>query len=1008
MASQFKLSRIGQSKSISRMVPGLLASVVVLVLMQMNVWAGIERQINTQMMLWRGQLDWDSRIVMISIDDPTLEAYGAFPITRNAYADLLWLMKKEDASVVAFNVSFSDASALNRTFRGQAVNPASRSAENANLASAIQAHGRVVLGQSWDENGNPEIPVPVLANTALAIGHLQLAGARVDGQARRVYVTYEGMPALGVATTQAYSLNQVPLSVPSEQNYLTINWPASGRNLTTLSLVDVLRGNFPAGFFKSKIVIVSYGASVGPVEIETPFDQRSPASFADSQIANGPSVVEPRSYQKGRVQSGYLHAAVIHNLLQQSWLRQVPEQLLAVCVLLAGPGFSGLLYRRRTSMRLLLCFGLFFGWLLLGMLALYVNYLLPMAVPLATLTLVGVVVSVLGRLESNALLQVRSAFLNTMSHEIRTPLNAIVNLSEMLQETQLDSRQREFAETLNTSSHTLLALINDVLDFSKIESGRLMIDECPVRLSEMVERSLEMLAPRAADKGLELGYSMTPSTPAVIVSDPVRLQQILLNLLSNAVKFTDVGEISVQVQAMPIATSRGLFPWQQLSSMRQRASQLKRVAPYWRGDTLPRQRPTQTERLSEKAGLYEIRFAVHDTGIGIPPERMSQLFKPFSQVSAATTRKYGGTGLGLSISKRLSERLGGNLWVRSYPGEGSTFYFTVQTTVAEVNPQPPSYLKCLSGTRLLLIDRNITRRNHFTWQLQPLGISLAQATSLSEALSFMQSDPTFDGIVLDEAVAKTQEGCAIAIQTLRRTARNEQLPVILLSTLQTAQHQAPVPDLLVKKTVTLWKPVKQAALYHALQSISPTPFATLSLPASSLSAPSLSTPSLPTSSSSLSMPSLLAELADEPAGLPSQPPRAEATNGQDRCAKLKILIAEDNRINQKVAMRLLERLGYGADIADTGLAVLEALERQCYDVILMDMRMPELDGLETTRTIRQMAQHANIWIIAMTANATARDQQMCFAAGMNDYLSKPINRGALELALLRCPVASAG
>ena len=1066
MITSFKFSRIRQLKGFGRMVPGLIASLAVMALMQTNTWLGIERQISTQMTLWRGAVPWDPRIVMISVDDKTLKEYGPFPITRNAYADLLQVLTQEGTSAVAFNVSFSDQSTLNSTFKGEAVDPASRSAENTNLARAIQNHGRVVLGQAWNEEGRAEVPVPVLANPAVAIGHLQLAGSDADGLTRRVEITHEGMPALGIAAIQAYTLNRKPLRSPSDR-FLHINWPASGRDLATLSLVDVQRGQFPPNFFKDKIVIVSYGAYAGPVQIETPFDQLPP-TLAEAQTDES-EAPEPLIHQRGSVPSGYLHAAVIHNILQQNWLRQVPRELLLICVLLAGPAFSGLLYRRPTMIKLLICVLMFFGWLLACTLALYANIQLPVVVPLVTLTSVGAAVSVLGRLESNALLQVRSAFLNTMSHEIRTPLNAIVNLSEMLQETQLDDRQREFAETLSTSSHALLALINDVLDFSKIESGRLMIDECPVRLSETVERSLEMLAPRAAEKGLELVYSMTPATPDVVMSDPVRLQQILLNLLSNAVKFTEVGEISVQVQARALAKPRSLLPWHRMAPLKQSIAQAlsRKSAPFKSLSPRSNSRSyVKKERLrlasperglpsrglssrgssnsalsgqSARTRLYEIRFAVHDTGIGIPPERMSQLFKPFSQVSASTTRKYGGTGLGLSISKRLSERMGGDLWVRSYPGEGSTFYFTVQASLAEVE-EPPAYLNRplsnhlagLSDTRLLLIDRNITRSNQFTWQLQPLGISLAQAKSLSEALSFMQSDPMFDGIVLDESLTQSREECAIAIETLRRSARNEHLPVILLSALQTAKAAETVPDEL-SDTVTLWKPIKQAALYQSLRLIrsntrragtqttlpSATQPAALTTTVLRPDTPLLSaagnrthnqaaltttqgllTPSQPTQSAS-KLP------VTQPSNGASSAPQASANDSMtarhDRRACLNILIAEDNRTNQKVALRLLELLGYRADIADTGLDALAALKRQRYDVILMDMRMPELDGIETTRRIRQLPEQADVWIIAMTANAMARDRELCFAAGMDDYLSKPINRAALDRALLRCP-----
>lgn len=1004
MIAQFKLLRMRRLKGLGRMVPGLIASLVVVGLMQTNTLNNLERRISTEMLLQRGSRPWDNRIAMISVDDATLKRYGSYQIDRNAYARMLRVLTEEGASVVAFNISFSDESESNRISQnGETVSPSSRSAENANLASAIQNHGRVVLGQPWDENGVEERPVPVLDKPAIAVGHLQLASSDSDGLTRRVQISYKGMPALGVAATQAYTLNRIPLRIPSEQDYLTINWPASGRALATFSLLDVENGNFDRGFFKDKIVVVSYGGQIGPVQIETPFDQRPPLTYVKGQYveslsAGSPISIEPLPHQRGSVQSGYLHAAVVHNLLQQNWLRQVPEELLIVCILLAGPAFSGAIYRRSTMTRLMLCAGIFVGWIVVCMVALYLNYQLPVLVPLIALTLISAVVSILGRLESNALLQVRSAFLNTMSHEIRTPLNAIVNLSEMLQETPLDERQREFAETLNTSSHTLLALINDVLDFSKIESGRLMIDECPVQLRETVERSLEMLAPRAAEKDLELVYSIAPSTPEVIISDPVRLQQILLNLLSNAVKFTEVGEISVQVQAKVVTQSRSLFPHRSLSAIKPSAIKRKVSGA---GDRLFRASRLQTQPVLEPKSLaapstplYEIRFAVHDTGIGIAAEQMGQLFKPFSQVSAATTRKYGGTGLGLSISKRLSERMGGDLWVRSYPGEGSTFYFTVQAPIAAVDPQPLQGLSSdsltkLSGTRLLLIDRNTTRSHQFTWQLQPLGVRLAQATSLSEALSFMQNDPMFDGIVLDAAIAKTPNECAAAVQTLRRTARNERLPVVLLSPLQTTRSQTTVP--ILSDTAILWKPIKQAALYQALQSIYSAPLSLSSAPTpralrtNGLNGAELSVAPSPRSANGQALLKGTVSITD------------------DRRSHVKILVAEDNKTNQKVALRLLELLGYRADVVDTGTAVLNALKRSRYDVVLMDMRMPELDGIETTHRIRQNPQHNGVWIIAMTANAMARDRKMCLAAGMDDYLSKPINRAALDRALLRCP-----
>ncbi len=805
--------------------------------------------------------------------------------------------------------------------------------------------------------------MPVLADTAIAIGHVQVQPDS-DGIARRVALTWQGIPALGVATVQAYGLQKELVSIPTNLSELRVNWPSSAYDLPTLSLIDVLNGQYPQGSLTGKIVIVSYGATAGQVELRTPFDQR------DS------------------IPDGYLHAAVIDTLLRQNWLRSVSENTLIAFVLLGGPAFGMLLYRRRAMVQMAIGSGLFIGWLMICMAALYFGHLLPVVPPLATLLLAGASVIIVNRLQANALLQVRSAFLNTMSHEIRTPLNAIINLSEMLQETPLDNRQREFAETLHNSSQVLLALINDVLDFSKIESGRVMIEAYPVQLNETVERSLEMLAPKAAGKGLELVYAIAPGTPAVIMSDPVRLQQVLLNLLSNAVKFTEAGEISVQVQASVALPNRSLFSLRRQPRRRGRGRiQAERM---WPASSLIERSPSPSASPFAQPDLYEIRFAVHDTGIGIPPERMSQLFRPFSQVSADTTRKYGGTGLGLSISKKLSDRMGGDLWVRSYPGEGSTFYFTVLAELAEATQAPPSYLTGLGGTRLLLIDRNITRRSQLTWELQPLGIHLSQATSLSESLTFMQNDPTFDGIIFDEAIANDQVECAIAISTLRQTTRNQQLPVILLSRPQT-DADYPATASLLSDTVVIWKPVKQAALHQALRSISPT----------AITIPPAKHPVLPSGEACLALPS---DVIKQPeAKQPEADKAASAEADQRRCARLNILIAEDNAINQRVALRLLELLGYRADVASSGLEALAALNRQRYDVILMDMRMPDLDGIETTRQIRQMPEHAGTWIIAMTANAMARDRQRCFAAGMDDYLSKPINRQALDQSLRGCP-----
>ncbi|MEM9089997.1 MAG: CHASE2 domain-containing protein [Cyanobacteria bacterium P01_F01_bin.53] len=1037
------------------MMPGLVASILVVVLMKLHAWPPLERMVTTQMMRWRGPGAWDNRIVMVNIDDKTLDEFGQFPISRNYYADLLWYLREEETSVVVFNLLFSDQVA--------AGDLEASSAANAQLAAAMSAHGRVVIGQAWGRSGEEIKPVALLADTAIASGHLRLQ-TDPDGITRWVDVTVEELPALGIAAIQAYSLDQELVSIPTDVRRIQINWPGRARKLNTISLVDILEGRVEPGYFKDKIVIVDYGATTGQAQLRTPFDQRTP------------------------IPGGYMHAAVIDNLLQKSWLRSLSENTLTIALLTLGPLLGWVLYRRESLVQLATGIGLAIGWIFLCYGALTVNYLLPVVTPLIAIAMIDGAVIVLSRLQSNALLQVRSAFLNTMSHEIRTPLNAIVNLSEMLQETPLNERQREFADTINNSSQTLLALINDVLDFSKIESGRLMLEEYPVNLHTTLERSIEILAPRAAEKGLELVYSIKPSTPTVIMSDPVRLQQILLNLLSNAVKFTDEGEIAIQVEALPIPRqSTSIFSirrWRFTQYLKKRLSRGLRpqrrpqLGPSQLGPShrspLHRSRPQLTSKAANNPNtskqlklnpaqslrpslrqqqqppppntegplptetgqlqvhkhqqtiplgdqpLYQIRFTVSDTGIGIPSEQIGRLFTPFSQVSAATTRKYGGTGLGLSISKRLSERMGGNLWVKSYLGEGSTFYFTVQAQRANTQALRPSELRGLAGSRILLVDRNITRRARLTWTLEPLGISLAQATSLAEALTFLQNEPTFDGMIVDAAITPMKSTNAITLSNLRQAARNPKIPVIMLCSLQRetlklnplaknepdhGSQNKPASKLpsnsfpkdIAAATATdseenvtvLWKPVKQVSLYQALQALCSVGVRTLTANSTTQkkSSPPLSSTSLATT----------------PTITSSNASQSRSLEEQRRRTALSILIAEDNKINQRVAIRLLEILGYQADIANSGIEVLAALKRQSYDVILMDMRMPELDGIETTRQIRQLPKHAKTWIIAMTANAMAKDRQRCLESGMDDYLSKPVKREALDKALQQCP-----
>ncbi|WP_083885636.1 CHASE2 domain-containing protein [Synechococcus sp. PCC 7336] len=1072
-----------------RLWPGCLALAAIGLSAGLGVWQPLELMTYNLRYRLRGARPWSDRIAVIEIDDRSLQQFGRFPISRQYYVRLLEILVAADTRTIAIDIAFPEPDA-----------------RDADLADLMLQHGRVVLAQASDHTGALLSSSPEIERSAAAFAHIDKY-QDADGITRRVELSTAVLdarllgsgsdpgeplllPALAWAALEIEHAFLPPdrqlVELPELDSTLWLNWPspvthrqdpssleaelATGA-LLSVSLVDVLEGRIDPEVFADRFVLVGVTAR-GLDPLQTPFNRVPETSGV------------------------YMHAAALHNLLEGDALARSPHWWLVAIGVLVGP-VLGWAIARYSARHLLAVVVLASGaWCSLSSIAFQAGYWLPVAWPVASIALTGVLVELGERMETNRKLErqinllwkdygedlirdnplpvnfpdldersrdnvgrlatlaaafgrsqsaqaaiadslpvglaaadikgvvwfcnphasawlqlevgdrlqpvliprwttlarwqqrlqelaanrtpppweakrqgrwyvlkldplfaqhnqqftgvlltvedittrremqeqlvaqnrelerarqvaeaathMKGAFLANMSHEIRTPMNAVVGLAGLLLETPLNSEQEDFVETIRASGDTLLAIINEILDFSKLEAGSVELEQIPFRLTHCIEAVVDLLAPQAQGRGLELVSWAHDRVPDSLQGDPTRISQILTNLIGNALKFTQTGGVTVEVSAV--------------------------------------------ERSEVEVTL---RFSVRDTGIGIGPQVQAKLFESFSQADVSTTRQYGGTGLGLAICKRLVTLMEGEIGVESELDVGSTFWFEV-TLPYQPETVIEEDLKLLQGVRLVVADAFPDTRAAIAERAQQWGLQV-ETLDLATASTWLQSN--CPQIVLVDL--NSEEATALLEALDRQPQANRPYCIGMAPLAKQDMLKLWLDGDRIDAAIS--KPVKRARLLDAL----------------------------------------LAAVQATPLPLPVVKPPPEPA-AREHSAR--ILLAEDNRVNQKVALRQLNSLGYSAEVAANGQEVLVAMARAAFDVVLMDCQMPRMDGFEATRAIRQQeGDDRHTVVIAMTASALPEDRERCLAVGMDDFISKPVHKEDLRDVLERWTLqASAG